>query len=134
MPWTPHLGDLEPVDSQIPYNYRVGTVELLFSDPEGREFFVLESLYGSQSVPGSLRELPPGQWFTVRGRKRIVLFGENWGKKELVDSGFVQAKVSGSYRQDRATYSPKDGGSDFQQCIPFPCQRANSIDVVIERP
>jgi hypothetical protein len=36
VPWTPHLGDLEPVDSQIPYNYRVGTQELLFSDPEGK--------------------------------------------------------------------------------------------------
>jgi hypothetical protein len=134
VPWTPHLGDLEPDDSQIPYKYRVGTVELLFSDPEGRGFFVLESLYGSRRLPGSLRELEPAQWFTVRGRKRIVLFGENWGKKALRDSGFVEAKVTGSYQQDIATYSPKDGGSHIRQCIPLPCQRTNSIVVVIERP
>jgi hypothetical protein len=134
VPWTPHLGDLEPVDSQIPYKYRLGTVELLFNDPEGKEFSVLESLYGVQSVAGSLRELRPDQWYTVRGRKKIVLFGENWGKKALGDSGFVEAKVSGFYRQVSATYSPKDGGSVNQACIPLPCQRANTIDVVIERP
>lgn len=100
VPWTPHLGDLEPADASVPYRYQLGVVLLLFSDPEGHELFVVESLYGSPSVSGSLRELLPGQWFTVKGRKRIELYDQNWGKKEFADAGFVKTKVSGFYRQD----------------------------------
>ena len=38
VPWTPHLGDLEPADPRSSYKYRVGVVVLSFSDPEGNEF------------------------------------------------------------------------------------------------
>jgi len=133
VPWTPHLGDLEPADSRSSYKYRVGVVVLSFSDPEGKEFSVSESLYGSSSVSGSLRELSPGEWFTVRGRKTVEFVGHNWGQKEFQDSGFVEAKVTGFYRQDNGTYSPNNGGKDTQWCIPFPCQRGNQIDVTIEQ-
>jgi len=133
VPWTPHLGDLEPADPRSSYKYRVGVVVLSFSDPEGNEFSVSESLYGSWSVSGSLRELSPGEWFTVRGRKTVEFVGHNWGQKEFQDSGFVEAKVTGFYRQDNGTYSPNNGGKDTQWCIPFPCQRGNQIDVTIEQ-
>jgi len=132
VPWTPHLGDLEPTDTRSSYKYRVGVILLLFKDPEGFEFSISETLYGSPNVPGSLRELLPGQWFTVKGRKRVYLYEQNWGKKEFGDSGFVATSVSGFYRQDRGTYSPKDGGSDSQWCIPLPCRRANHLDVTLE--
>ena len=134
VPWTPHLGDLEPVDTHSSYRYRVGVVLLLFRDPKGLEFSMFEALYGSPTIPGSLRELSPGQWFTVKGRKRVQFYDEDWGKKEFLESGFVATNVSGFYRQDRGTYSPKDGGSDTQWCIPLPCRKANQLDVVLERP
>lgn len=133
VPWTPHLGDLEPADTRSSYKYRVGVILFLFRDPEGLEFSVSETLYGSPNVPGSLRELSPGQWFTVKGRKRVDLYEQNWGKKEFGDSGFVATNVSGFYRQDRGTYSPKDGGSDSQRCIPLPCRKANQLDVILEQ-
>ena len=133
VPWTPHLGDLEPADPRTSYKYRVGVVVLSFSDPEHNEFFVSESLYGSSRLGGTLRELAPGEWFTVRGRKTVELVGQNWGQKEFRESGFVEAKVTGFYRQDNGTYSPKDGGKDTQWCIPFPSKRGNQIDVTIEQ-
>ena len=133
VPWTPHLGDLEPADPRSSYKYRVGVVVLSFSDPEGNEFSVSESLYGSSNLSGTLRELSPGEWFTVRGRKTVEFVGHNWGQKEFQDSGFVEAKVTGFYRQDNGTYSPNNGGKDTQWCIPFPCQRGNQIDVTIEQ-
>lgn len=134
VPWTPHLGDLEPADTRSSYKYRVGVVLLLFRDPEGVQFPISESLYGSLNVAGTLRELSAGEWFIVRGRKRLEPYDQNWGKKELRESGIVVATVSGFYRQDRGAYSPKDGGSDSQWCIPLPSQKANQIDVVVEQP
>jgi len=134
VPWTPHLGDLELADTRSSYKYRVGVVLLLFRDPEGVQFPIWESLYGSLNVAGTLRELSPGEWFTVRGRKRLEPYDQNWGKKELRESGIVVANVSGFYRQDRGTYFPKDGGSDSQGCIPLLSQKANQVDVVVEQP
>ena len=132
VPWTPHLGDLELAHARRSYKYRVGVILLVFSDVEGHEFSISETLYGSADVPGSLRQLSPGEWFTLKGRKRIDLYDENW-RKELAASGFVETKVSGFYRQDTGTYSPKNGGSDSQWCMPFPCQRANQLDVTLLR-
>ncbi|HMD18130.1 MAG TPA: hypothetical protein VKH18_15805 [Terriglobales bacterium] len=132
VPWTPHLGDLEPANARSSYKYRVGVILLVFRDPEGREFSISETLYGSPDVPGSLRELSPGEWFTVKGRKRVDLFDQNWGRHELKATGFVETKVSGFYRQDTATYSPKNGGSEIQWCIPLRCQRANQFDVTLQ--
>ncbi len=83
---------------------------------------------------GSLRELSPGQWFTVKGRKRVDLYYQDWGKKEFGNSEFVETDVSGFYRQDRGTYSPKDGGNDSQWCIPLPRRKANHLDVILEWP
>jgi hypothetical protein len=134
VPWTPHLGDLEPADPRSSYKYRVGVVLLEFRDPEGLEFSISETLYGSSNVPGSLRELSPGQWFTVKGRKRLDLYEQNWGKKEFRGSGLVATNVSAFYRQDRGAYSPKDGGSDSQWCIPLPCEKSNQLEVIVERP
>jgi hypothetical protein len=134
VPWTQHLGDLEPADTDASYKYRVGVTLLIFRDPEGHEFAVSETLYGSPNVAGSLRELSPGQWFTVKGQRRITPYDQSWGKKELRDSGFVIANVSGFYRQDRGSYSPKDGGSDNQMYIPMPCTKANTVSVRVEQP
>jgi len=134
VPWTPHRGDLEPSDPKAPYRYRVGVVVLIFSDPEGLQFVLADTLYGSPRVPGSLRELSPGQWFSVKGRKKIALYSGDWGKRGFADSGFVETKVSAFYRQDTGSYSPKNGGWVGEMCIPLPCRKANEVDVILERP
>ena len=133
VPWTPHSGDLEPADAHSSYRYRVSTISLDFKDPQSREFSIFENLYGSPNVPDSLRELSPGQWFTVRGRKRLVLYDQNLAEKEFGNSELVETKVSGLYRQDRGEYYPKNGGSDGWWCIPLPCQKANQLDVTLEK-
>lgn len=138
VPWTPHRADLESANANVPYKYLASDVSLLFSDPKGPRLipvYIFESLYGSQSVPGSLRELLPGQWFTVRGRKKVQLYERNWGLRELGESGRVDTKIRGFYDQDRGTYSPKNGGTDMHDlCIPLPCQQGNELDVTLERP
>src|SRR6184192_3847570 len=70
VPWTPNLADLEPPNAVASHTYLSGAVSLGFRDSENREFWLIESLYGEAGVAGSLRELRPGEWFTVRGRKR----------------------------------------------------------------
>jgi hypothetical protein len=130
VPWSPHLGDLEPESARSSYKYRVGVVLLVFRDVEDHEFSISEALYGSPSVLGSLRKLSPGEWFTIKGRKSVELYDENL-KKELAASGYIETKVSGLYRQDAGTYSPKNGGSDNQQCLPLPCQKANTLNVTL---
>jgi hypothetical protein len=134
VPWTPHFGDLEPADANSSYKYRVGVILLMFKDPKGLEFSIAESLYGSPDVPGSLRELPPGQWFTVKGQKSIDLRDPKWGKRAFEDLGFVEATVSGFYRQDTGTYSSRNGGSDSQWCVPLPCKKANQLVIALEQP
>jgi hypothetical protein len=134
VPWTPHLGDVEPADEHTTYKYRLGVVELSFSDPEGLHFSIFENLYGLKNAAGSLRKLLPTQWFTVKGRKKLDIYDQRWGRLEFADSGFVETKVTASYRQDTGTYSPNDGGSHSLWCVPLSCKKANQLDVILERP
>lgn len=97
VPWTPNLGDVEPADPKASYKYRIGVVVVTFKDPESREFSMGESLYGSEEVPGTLRELAPNHWFTVRGRGRTDAGSPDWGRDELREFGWVDAKVSGFF-------------------------------------
>lgn len=132
VPWTPHLGDLEPVDPDASYKYLNGGVVLAFSDPEGREFLLSEFLYGAEDDPETLRELLPGQWFTVRGRQRIEPNRTDCGQDELQESGWVDAKVSAYFVENSASYSPENGGSSSETCIPMRSTRANELVVTLE--
>lgn len=133
VPWTPNLGDLEPLDPKASYKYRVGVVVLNFTDPEHRAFPVSESLYGSADVSGTLRELVPGQWFSVRARGRAEPYPPNWGRGELRGFGWIDAKVSGYFGEGNDSYSPEQGGSLTDVCIPMQSKRANELTVTLER-
>jgi hypothetical protein len=133
VPWTPHLGDFEPADARSSYKYRVGSIMLNFKDPKDSQFNISEPLYGSANVPGSLRELAPGQWFTVKGRQKVGLYEQSWIRKEFGDSEFVVAKVRGFYTQRSEAYSPEDGGSEIHSCIQLPSRKGNQLDVILER-
>jgi hypothetical protein len=132
IPWTPHLGDLEPADPDVPYKYRIGVVLLTFRDSEGRQFSLSESLYGSENSAGTLRDLLPGQWFVVRGRERIEPDSPDWGQGELREIGWATAKVSGYFRQDEGSYSPENGGAVSALCIPLRSTGSNAMDVTLE--
>jgi hypothetical protein len=133
VPWTPNLADLEPVDPNASYKYRIGVVLLTFKDPELREFHLSESLYGSTNVPGTLRALAPGQWFTVRGRDRTEPNSPDWGPDELREFGWVEAKVSGYFREDNGSYSPEHGGAMTAFCFPIRSESANELTVTLEQ-
>jgi hypothetical protein len=133
VPWTPNLSDLEPLESKASYKYRTGVVVLTFEDPEQREFPVGQSLYGSADVPGTLRKLAPGQWFTLRGRVKVERDSPDWGQDELAEFGWVEAKVSGYFREDNASYSPEHGGRLSEFCIPMRSKSANELTVTLER-
>lgn len=131
-PSTPNLGDLEPLDPKASYKYREGVVVLTFKDPEHREFDMGESFYGSADVPGTLHELAPGQWFTVRGRERIEPDSPQWGQRELGVVGWVDAEVTGYFREDDDSYSPEQGGTLSDVCIPMRSESANELTVTLE--
>lgn len=133
VPWTPDLADLEPTDPKANYKYLIGVVILVFKDFKDRIFSLSESLYGSPNIPGTIRDLPPGQSFTVRGRTKIEnLWPREWGKEELAESSAVEAKVSGHFREDKRIYSTKEGGKLTESCIPMRSRKANEQDVTLE--
>ena len=131
-PWTPDLADLEPTDPKATFNYLIGVVILVFKDSKDRILTAAESLYGSPNVPGTVRELPHGESFTVRGRTTIKFVSPEWGKEELAESSAVDAKVNGHFREDNANYSPNGGGTLTESCIPIRSTKANEWDATLE--
>ncbi len=140
VPWTPHRADVEPADANLPYKYLSGEISLQFYGRKGRPPFsipvdVFESLYGRQSVAGTVRELMPGQWFTVRGRKKVQASDYKWKLHAFTESGFVETKVTACYFQDIGVYTPnKNGGSDLHDRSRIDCHEANHLDVTLEPP
>jgi hypothetical protein len=88
------MSDLEPANGVSPRNYLVGYVSLVFRDSENREFYINEFLYGESGIVGTLRQLRPGEWFIVKGRKKIEGHSADWGGQQLRNSGSVPALVT----------------------------------------
>jgi uncharacterized repeat protein (TIGR01451 family) len=131
IPWTPHFADLEPNDLRAPYKYLAGVVVVQFKDSKQHWFALSEALYGATDVPGTLLELRPGQWFTVRGRERIQILVPDWGRDQLNESSSVETRVTAGFREDLGTYSPRDGGSDTKQCVLVGPNEANELNVIL---
>jgi hypothetical protein len=131
IPWTPHRADVEPNDLQEPFEYFVGVVVIHFKDAKQRELTLSEGLYGSRAAPGTLRELRPGEWFVLRGREKMEMLGSDWGREQLAESGWAEAKVSAAFREDIGAYSSRNGGSDSQWCILQGPNEANAQTVTV---
>jgi len=72
IPWTPHLGDLEPADSSQSYTYLDAAISLDFTEPNSnRRFSIYSFSYGSSDLAGTTRKLLPGQWIFVRARQKL---------------------------------------------------------------
>jgi hypothetical protein len=134
MPWTPHLGDLEPADSTKSYAYLQGAVALKFTDPiASRSFSVYANFYGSPDVPGSTRELLPGQSILVRVRRKIDVY-EEWWWRRVKESPPLTVNASANFLLNRVTYSPNEtqsSGTDISRCTPLRTTEANQLEVAL---
>ena len=134
IPWTPHLGDLEPSDATETYSYMAGAVSLNFEDPiSHHRFAIFGNFYGSASVPGSLRKLEPGQWALIRVRTKIEVF-EDWWSTRPKDSQPLNVTASANLLMSRVTYVPgSENGSATQHstCVPFPTKEVTQLDVML---
>jgi len=134
IPWTPHLGDLEPSDATETYSYVAGAVTLDFTDPiSHHSFAIYGNFYGSPSVPGSLRKLEPGQWALIRVRRKIEGF-EDWWSTRLKDSQPLNVTASANLLLNGVTYFPRQENSaatEHSTCIPFPTKQVAQVDTTL---
>ena len=122
IPWTPHLGDLEPADSSQSYTYLAAAISLDFTEPSSnRRFSNYSFSYGSSNLAGTTRKLLPGQWIFVRARQKLEAYEEWWWNKTN-DSSPVNVRVSANLMLNRVTYAPGENGEpamDRSVCIPL---------------
>lgn len=134
MPWTPHLADLEPVDSSQSYTYLHAAVSLSFTEPiSNRSFSVYANSYGSSDVPGTIRKLLPGEWIFVRARQKVETYEEWWWTK-VKDSAPLNVRASAGLMLDKVTYSPGDKSNsamDHYACIPLLTKLGAASDVAL---
>jgi len=136
IPWTPHLGDLEPGDPTQSYTYRSAVVILNLTDPDSHHSFDLYgNFYGSTDVPGTIQEVRPSQSVLIRTRRRLETF-EDWWVKRVKEVQPLPLKASPGLMLNTMTYSPDEKGdwhsaSENSQCTPLNTRKANHLDVVL---
>ena len=134
IPWTPHLGDLEPSDPSQSYTFLHAAVSLRFTEPDSnRSFSIYANSYGSSEMPGSMRKLLPGEWVFVRARQKVESYEEWWWTK-IKDSSPLNLRVSASLMLNKVTYSPgekSDSAMDRSVCIPLDTKLGAPSDVVL---
>ena len=134
IPWTPHLGDLEPAESSRPYTYLHAAISLNFTEPDSnRSFSIYANSYGSSDVAGTSRKVLPGQWIFVRARRKLEAYEEWWGTK-IKDSSPLSVKVSANLMLNKVTYSPaekNDHAVDRYVCIPLRTKLGAPFDVAL---
>lgn len=137
IPWTPHLGDLEPADSSQSYTYLAAAISLDFTEPNSnRRFSNYSFSYGSSDLAGTTRKLLPGQWIFVRARQKLEAYEEWWWNKTN-DSSPVNVRVSANLMLNKVTYSPgekSDSAMDRSVCIPLRTKLGASSDVALWPP
>ena len=69
IPWTPDLAGLEPSDQTEYFSYRSASFVITLTVPDSDHYLSIAGFsYGSTDLPGTIRELRPGQSFIVRSR------------------------------------------------------------------
>jgi hypothetical protein len=135
IPWTAHLGDLEPTDPSEPYTYLDATVALDFATPDSSHSFSIYAFsYGAENVAGTTRKLLPGESAFVRARQQLDSY-EEWLQKSIKDSSELNVKVSADLFMNKVNYSPgdkDDTGTDHSACIDiFRHKDGTPFDVVL---
>lgn len=134
IPWTPHLGDLEPADPTQSYTYLQATVVLNLTDPTSNlSFGIFGNFYGSPDLSDSTRELLPGQWILIRTRRKVEAY-EEWVWKRIKESTPLNVKASAGFMLNRVTYSPNEkngSATEYSLCIPLRTKEADQLDVAL---
>jgi len=134
IPWTPHLGDLEPADSSQSCTYLAAAVSLDFTEPiSNRWFFIYANSYGSSNVAGTTRKLLPGESVFVRARRELDTYEELWQRK-IVESSPLNVKVSANRMLNKVTYSPgekSDAAIEKSVCIPLGTTLGAPLDAAL---
>lgn len=134
IPWTPHSAEIEPSSPTVSYTYRKATVILTFVDPDSQLAFSLFShSYGSTDVPGTLRELQPGQWVVIRGRERLHELYDNGLRRKIWEAQPLKLKVRAGFLISNVTYSPneKEGAAENSECASWQPRKSNQLDVAL---
>jgi hypothetical protein len=134
IPWTRHLGDLEPSDPTQSYTYRTAVLLLTLKDPTSHDFLTLgEHFYGSSDVRGSIRELLPSQSIVIRARKQIEPY-DAWLVSRTKEVQPLLLKASANLMFNEMTYTPNnngDLGSENTRCIPVNAKIASPVDILL---
>jgi hypothetical protein len=135
IPWTPHLGDLEPADPSEPYTYLHAAISLDFVEPDSnRSFSIYAYSYGAADVAGTTRMLRPGQSAFVRARQELDSY-EEWWQRRVNDSSGLKVKVSADLLLDKVTYSPgekSEAATDHSVCIQlFRSKAGTAFDIAL---
>jgi hypothetical protein len=134
IPWTLHLADLEPSDPTQPYTYLSAVVALRLTDPVSERFMErYVEFNGSTRVPGTIRELHPGQSIVIRARSKLEFY-EEWWRKKISEVQPFPVKAEPDFMWNTMTYSPNDKGdsaSEDTTCTPLITKRANQLDVLL---
>jgi hypothetical protein len=134
IPWTPHLGDLEPVDPSQSYTYLNAAILLDFTEPVSNRSFSLYAIsYGSLNVAGTTRKLLPGESVFVRARQELQTH-EEWWHSKIAESSPLKMKVSANLVLNEVTYSPgekRNAAMDQSVCIPLRRTLGAPLDVAL---
>jgi hypothetical protein len=132
IPWTPDLGDLEPLDPTQSYSYRSAAFVLLFTVPDSGHYIQLARFsYGSPDLPGSIRKLQPGQWLLVKASGKTDA-NDKWWLEESKGSASLSVKATAGLVLTATTYSSDgQGGSALEKCLPMSRKKANEVDVAL---
>lgn len=137
IPWTPHLGDLEPADSSQSYTYLDAAISLDFTEPNSnRRFSIYANSYGSPEMAGTTRKLLPGESVFVRARRELQTY-EEWWQTTIRESSPLNVRVSANLMLNKVTYNPgeKSGAAtDRSVCIPLRTTLGAPLDTALLPP
>jgi hypothetical protein len=132
LPWDPALGDFEPQNEFAAYSYRKGTISLHFTVGK-QDLAVYSDFYGSSAIPGTLKELQPGEWVVIRGRVPLVTYSDSISK-ELGKSDFLAAQVDADFMVNEVKFTPKGINgkpTETSVCAIIRTQRMNQLKATI---
>jgi hypothetical protein len=113
VPIDPNLADFEPKTADTAYSYRSLDIFLVIKDTNG----VLQgaSLYGSERIVGSLKDVPPGEMVEIRARTPL-----NSGNQNAVTKISSQLSVAAGLLLQRNEVTSRGGilHQDSEQITP----------------
>lgn len=134
LPWAVNLADFEPENKLETYTYLRGTVSLHFAT-EKRKLAIYSSFYGSPVHAGTLKELRPGEWVTMRARAKLETFDDSFSRA-FGNDDFVATEVDADLMLNEVKFFTKgENGkpTEMSTCVLVHTRRANQLKATIFR-